>query len=572
MSGERQGWSTWDKYLKAGIVGQDVMYTDCPIETAHAIGKTRETIGKCWPMDAAVAYSLASAGPDAQLKTKDLVNQHTKMAAAMMTQFVGYGSVPDPRVDRCGHDEIEGYEVTWRNPVLVDGLISWRTSPMTSTPKFRISNDTFREQFFGTTSTSAHVKLALGLLYSPKYTPLRKEIEKTLGTTKWALSSGNTPFIIKRTLGVCKWNGEKYPEGHEKAGKAMLCGHHDRPKISTWALVKTTKDGKIQDNRFSQIWSREVGDAAVHDGWNHDMFASNFGHKWSSEVATERVVLWSKVSRSLANTIWASDPKFVLKQINASLRRMQGRNLNCIKREGEYSEATGRILPSTVTYTWKNWGWLTQLRAWIAQTSKKNRKEHDLVNGWKWTKYDSRTSYGYEIAKFRWVPGKVNDKFDKDTHTSLVDGVVSYTIAPAIEDEINSYYVNIGGRSYRSKDLPYRFKEKKDAYNFKNFLSMMAMKCGAVNKEGRKWDGDKGNENVGDGDAFRVMKASHTLWMGMDVDPETTPTPTEIMEALLFGSPQDYDEKIVYLTEDTKKHYPRPIIVKAEKKEETVIQ
>ena len=107
----REGQQTWDKFVEAGIVENEVFFTDDPIITAHAIGKTKDTIKACWPIDAAVAYTLASAGPDARLTSKQMVNQHTRMATAMMSGMVGYGDITDPRQEACGHDMIEGYEV-----------------------------------------------------------------------------------------------------------------------------------------------------------------------------------------------------------------------------------------------------------------------------------------------------------------------------------------------------------------------------------------------------------------------------------------------------------------------------
>ena len=93
----------------------------------------------------------------------------------------------------------------------------------------------------------------------------------------------------------------------------------------------------------------------------------------------------------------------------------------------------------------------------------------------------------------------------------------------------------------------------------------MAGKCGAVNKDGRKWDGEAGIEQV-DGDSqFSVMRKKHTLEMDSSIEPEVTPTPQEIMEALLFGTPQQFDEHIVYLTEDSKKEFKRPKVAIAEK-------
>ena len=125
MSGERQGWQTWERFQEAGIVDKHVNFTDNDVVTAHALGKTGQIIGKCWPMDAAVAYTLAAAGPNAQLTSRDMINQYTKMASVMMSQKVAYGRVPDPNAFTCGHDEITGYNVTLYKTELVDGVITF---------------------------------------------------------------------------------------------------------------------------------------------------------------------------------------------------------------------------------------------------------------------------------------------------------------------------------------------------------------------------------------------------------------------------------------------------------------
>ena len=38
---ERQGWQTWERYKKAGIVSDDITFTDEKIIIDHAIGKTK---------------------------------------------------------------------------------------------------------------------------------------------------------------------------------------------------------------------------------------------------------------------------------------------------------------------------------------------------------------------------------------------------------------------------------------------------------------------------------------------------------------------------------------------------
>ena len=237
MPGERQGWNDWNRYEQAGLVDDTVRFTDNEIETAHAIGKTRDTIGMCWPMDAAVAYTLASAGPDAQLSSKQMVNQHTKMAAAMMTQYVGYGTVPDPRVESCGHDEVDGYTMKWMEPILnSDGHIVFSQTLLGSGSSVlgkalvALTGGNKKETQWqirvssNLASSLNNVKKACAILMSPKFAPLRLAIEKELGTTKWGMTS-NPPFRSSHTNGKCKWANETYPEGHEQAGKSRKCAH-----------------------------------------------------------------------------------------------------------------------------------------------------------------------------------------------------------------------------------------------------------------------------------------------------------------------------------------------------------
>lgn len=534
MAGERQGWNVWDRYKVAGLVDDTVMFTSDPIETAHALGKTRDTIGKCWPMDAAVAYTLASAGPDAQLTSKQMVNQQTKMAAAMMSQMVGYGRVPDPRVESCGHDEVDAFSIWWNQPKLDNqGHITFDNNTRLQLGDFGFSDQKWNYRTPASVAENINnAKGAWGLLLSPKFAPLRLAIEKKLGTTLWAMNTSQ-PFHVIHTTGLCKWKG--------KATK--MCRHHDRPTINAWVLIKRLHpNGKINDNRYIPMWSRNRYEASVHNGWNNDMVKENLGYNIHKTIEPARIVLWDNVKRNLGNQM---DEKFVIKEINAACRRMSARNFNVVTKTG---------LRNTATYTWKNWTWLAQLKSWIAQTSKKNRKEHDLHNGWKWTKYESRQSYGYEIAKFKWTPGKVNERYNKDSNN---------TVPPAIPMDIMTYYVKLGGSSWQAKNIPFRFKTKADAIQYRNFLPMMASKCGGVNYDGRKWDGDVGSELVDDSDkSLRIMHHKHTLEMDMSVDAEDMKTPTEILHALLFGTPQDYDNNIVHLSDNIAVNFTRPVVEK----------
>jgi hypothetical protein len=275
------------------------------------------------------------------------------------------------------------------------------------------------------------------------------------------------------------------------------CNHHNiftdysnEAILTTWAMVKDSND------KFIQLWSREKGEAAVHDGWNNN--GINIELKYTPPT---RITLWSNVSRTLSNTV---DTKLVLKQINASLRRMTARNYNIVSKTGERN---------TATYCWKEWAWLTSMQSEIANTSKKNRKANDIVNGWKYTKYASRKSFGHEVAKFKWLPA---DELDTTT-----------------------YRLRVGGSYYSATKLPFRFLTKAEAIQFKAYIPMMATKCGA-NSTKIHWDASKGEAIVHDDDVFTLDNEHHDIEMTLEKDPEDLLSPTECIKHICFGSPQEY--------------------------------
>jgi hypothetical protein len=588
---ERQGQHTWEKYVKAGVVDTHLNWSDDPIVVAHALGKTREAVGKCWPMDAAVAYTLASAGPDANLTSKEMVNQYTKTAAAMMSQTVAYGNVPDSRVDSCNHDEINGMvcliNQVFKNkqghisfhpekPMIENGIIKTGVgSTRRKIPKELMSLLTIRTtKQHASRFTSWHktgnappaidVNI-LDVLLSSKFKPLKEYIEKKLKTTKWCMFSDRA-FTTRETLGKCSWKtwdasgsvGEA-KKGHD--GNVMICGYHDKPMYNGWVLIKKIdQDGQIIPNRFERVWLRGTY-AAVGDGWNARQLSNRFGSDWVRNLTPDRIVIWDRVSRGLSNTI---PSKLVVKEINAACRRMTARNFNVVRKEG---------LRNTATYTWKEWNWLANLKSWIAQTRQKNRKEHDLVNGWKWTKYNSRKSYGFEIAQFKWIPGEVNDDYNEDIHKSVQQvgdsTITNYATAPAVKMSMNLYRLRVKAGYYNTSNVDWIWRSKAEIKQFIDFLPLMAKKTGAVGTSGnREWDASIGGESLPIEKPFEIFTEDlvSRFIMDMDADPEDLPSPTELFEALQWGSPQDFDAALKILSDEVHGYWERPTIVNEPKK------
>ena len=552
---ERQGWSTWDRFKEAGIVDEHVNFSDEEVIIDHALGKTRQTVGQCWPMDAAVAYTLAAAGPNRRMTSLEMVNQYTRMAAVMMSQKVAYGEVPDPEAESCGHDEVSAYKCSLRPVVTVehgdkkaikfassarvmvntaDGWLSKRVHTLLDYLKakgapeelyplavLRVRPESPLRHF---TEEETHA-----LLKTERFAPLRQYLQRAEETDLWVVSgNGLSIWDVEHTYGVCAW-----AEGEQ------TCAHHDRPKVSTWVLIRgiDSETGEVTNNKFDTLWSRAKGQVVVSDGWNWDQIRSSYTYSGHNHITAKRVVLWDKVKRNLANQM---DEKQVRKEINASLRRMLGRNLNCVTKEG---------LRNTATFQWKNWDWLTEMQAWVAQTSKKNRKEGDVVRGWVYTKYNSRMSFGHEIAKFKWIPEESHSVWEVFARTKKYSW------------------------SHDSAELPLMFPTEADALRFKAYLVPLAAKCNAGNRRKREWDGEKGaiklNLLTKDGsDGFQVKandEAGSHLEMHMNKDPEGLPTPDELLNMLCFGSPQEFTEGLAHLAQDAKSYFKdrfRPTVMK----------
>jgi len=556
MPGERQGWNDWNKYLLAGIVDKTIHFTQENVIRDHAIGKTKDTIKMCWPMDAAVAYTLASAGPEADLTSREIVNVYTKMAYAMMSQMVGYGSVPDPRKDSCGHDMIEAVKIIWKLPKLNNqGHIEMTNGKLQEWTKMKESAGgelkhlcSFRV-IKGNEKSFSNEENFFALMMSEKYAPLRVFIESELGSHNWAMSKGIPPFHQELTSGECKWKDDK----NER------CAHHDKPMYTGWVMIKQVDlDGKIIPNRFVKLWTRKQHSAAVHSGWNQDQIAGKFTQIGAKNLAPARVVLWETVKRNLANSVDA-DPKKMkecIKSINESLRRMSARNMNVVTKEG---------LRNTATYNWKEWKWLYNLENWIAQTSKKGRKENDMIcpdhnrnkeiiscdkvgckDGWKFTKYATKMSYGHEIASFKWMPVEPPQLFYVRM-TSVVKR--PYSTTSTWKNSVTTHFELV-------------FHTKADAKHFKTYNPMMGEKTGGVGMWKRVWDAEQGKEISRLGSTMTIHNTPMPMEMTPDKDPEETPTPKELLKALKFGSPQEFDTAIKYLYEPNMDLYQKPQILK----------
>ena len=378
--GEWTGWKNWNDFKSAGIVENAVDFSDEAIITDHAVGRTKNAIDMCWPMDAAVAYTLMKVGPDVELSKVDMVNTFTRSAAVMMTGKVAYGEFPTPGVESCGHDEIIGYQQVLAGlkvkrdaegePIQLEFHNSYyNTMSMSQFLKGHgvEEGDPLFDLCTVRTNQTTYQLTTEHFMTWEYFRPLREFIFNKFG----AFLIENDNDITKSrssTRGECKWADD--PD--------KRCKHHDEPMTHNWGMVRTA-DG------FDTIWHRE----RTYAGWNHDQFSD---YAFDTPEKVSGTILWSEVSRSLSHAI---DEKEVVRFISKSLQRMLKRSDNIVAKHGEGRDAT---------FSWSDWSWLADLTSQIKNTNSKKRKEHEIANGWIYTKVNSRTSFGHEIADFVWRP------------------------------------------------------------------------------------------------------------------------------------------------------------------------
>ncbi len=498
MSGEWQGWQSWAKYKEAGIVESAVDFSEEAIIVDHAVGRTKDAIGKCWPMDAAVAYTLMKGGPDASLTWKQMVNTHTRAAAVMMSGKVGYGLVPTPDTPSCGHDEIEGYIVELGEPKMTGSGLYLASSYGYKTLGSWL--DDLEPLHFESHDLDAIKK---------KYTHIRMNVNQdirmhSLVTDEWfaellallvdAFNRGDDEFetpkelaplkiyqdgsMIKsrsKTYGECKW-----------AGTGKECLHHDRPTTRMWSMIR--KDGK------------DTGMSGYHFAWHRYPCAGGDNYdQWIRCVSVvpkaKNVVAWDTMRRGMAQAI---PEDTVIGYIRESLTRMLKRNDNIVSKDGRGKNSTHR---------WSDWGWLAEMAAYVKNTSSKNRKAGDIENGWKYCKTRARKSFGHEIADFVWRP---------------IEQIKDYVVG---RQEPTDYYT-----SGVMQNL--RFPTKEACKNFMETIAAAHIDAGG-HYASRKHDGLEKNEKG----QWSIRSIEVNIVMRGTVDPDDYLSPQEVISMWRHASP-----------------------------------
>lgn len=559
---ERKGYTYWELALKAGAVGTEITYTDNPVLRDHAIGKTREQMGACYPMDMAVAYSLACVGPAGSLTINDLVNEYTRKATLMMTGKVGYGTCSNPTIESCGHDMVDTYlHILPEVECYEDGS--------TRVKYLHFSKGNYPRQYAGMTPTCTmtdeeaeqrwqlHTFRSDEKYYCPydiifgvdedgnpheEMSAFRKHYEEKYDCKVWKKSNETIHADITHTRGTCLWEDDR-----EKT-----CFHHDQSTIEDWFLIK---DGP---NQFLTIW--ESGkNSGTHSGWNRDQINNSLGWGFGTKIHRDRLVLFSTVARNLSHQI---DEKEVIKQVRKSLARMikwtGGRSLvQIIDDETAPLTKYGKHKRTIRTrYKWSDWSWVADLDSFIQDTRSKGRKVGDRVcskcysegvtdaygnhtchmdcnEGWLYDKYESKESYGHEIAKFRWIPIMGNDR---------------YPVGHAKEGKRIPRPHLFGYSSWPKMKLLFDAPEKADAASTMLVRASQQLDATVVNGKYDEQQQRRVQPTSEDlkkiGLSVARIGPSDRVWvtLGPDIEPETTMTAKQMFMKLMRGSPSDWDD------------------------------
>jgi hypothetical protein len=484
MSGEWTGWNTWDRYEKAGIVERSLDFSEEDIIVDHAVGRTKNAIGKCWPMDAAVAYSLMKAGPNASLTWADLVNPFTRAAAVMMTRKVAWGSVPTPGTPNCEEDQFTGYLATLAAPRfnVETKHLSFRTSSYSGANMLEWFNDIElpddhpARPLAAVRMTESRALYIENIICTPAFAPLVELFNEHF--PGWvAQPNDNVSRSVSHYRGECAWKNDS-----EKT-----CLHHDTPKSTMWALVR-------QGDGFMTAYSR----TACSRGWNNDQWRNR-------TIEPTDSVSWDEVRRSMAAAVPEEE---VIGHIKESLLRMLKRNDNIVSKDGRGKNAG---------HKWSDWSWLAEMASYVKNTNSKKRKEGDIVNGWVYTKVRSRQSYGHEIADFVWKPQ---------------EEVKDYIVARKEQDDWNA----------RGVLTNMRFATKAQAQAFATAIAAAHLENGGFFAHRIHEDFEKREDENNVQWSIRSIDQTGNLVMLGTTDPEDYFSPEDIMMLMRNAAPSVIDE------------------------------
>ncbi len=572
---ERQGYTSWDNAKEAGVVGEDILWHDDEIYRDCTLGEIKHTIGMAYPIDLAVAFTLGAVGRDRGLTVKEMVNDHTRRATLLMTGKIGWGELPVPESEDCGHDMISATLFEFPK---IDSIGSDETFNFLNTTNYTLASQMRGTQWvnrFGEPPeevlalTSFRTNDAVGtltsdamrMLHMDVFAPLREYLLECFPKTFVTESTVQSPIplIHDKTLGKCAFTSADVDEN----GKRKRCAHHKPTFERGWWMLKDST------NSLMQIWFTGK-DCMTTSGWNNRQFRNStnsrikqhyHGNSWNLECSVPKgdVLRFSTHARNMVNAL---DDKDVIKQIRKSLNRMK----NWAGRDLLDYDLNGRDKRGNYTlYSWSNWAWLENIHTLAKYTNSKNRKIGDRVctkcyaaghcdeegnglcletcnEGWTYDKFGKHYMHGHEIAKFRWIPIMGNATYKTDDV-----GVMGSSIKPPHVFAFDSW-----------PELDVMFATEQEIKLSRKLMTgsitrMNGLKLNADWDEATDTRQSVTEEDMKDGGlGFTTVQPRENIWVQLpaEIQPEEFSTAYDLYMGALCGTPDFFDEFEEYFTEN----------------------
>ena len=476
---------TGEAWADLGIIGDRLQFTDDEIITTQGIGYTKHAckFGQ-YPMDAAVMFSLLSAGPDGRLNTQDLVNTQTRTATRFEQRRVALVKCVDEESPSCGHDEID-YKHRYLFPILrKQWSYQWSSENNNATEmtvmKNALNNKYVLKPSHGNKLTHVSIKNLMGSnsvafadtkmiekyskvfdtydtkeempwdLYWEFYNVIRDfMISKNMGNASSMLKKNEVKIYSKNythkpfdfwTNGTCAWpNNTKVVIGPD-GSKTIKCAHHSNVTITKLVYAPGIMYENDRVRSLPKTQCNYTITLSEKDGW----------------------LDWNEHSRSIVKDV---TDKEVRKLVSKSLSRLSKKGL--VMRFGHGRERA---------FTWRGWEWLDKIQHRILNTNAKKRKVGDEVNGWRYTKHNVRQSYGMEICDYVWKPieefatynirqqywSKNSWSHHAQQQENNVGGIFYHTKAEAesVAEQLNAIVNGNNGQSYRVVKVDSSTKKK----------------------------------------------------------------------------------------------------------------
>jgi len=394
-----RGHRTWSHVERGGFVSNTVDFSNEPAIADNVVGRTEDMVGDAYPLDAAVAYTLAKAGPGKRLTVDEMVNDFTRGGFLATECYLDYMKGPDPNIPAkgfCGHDMVNAHvpimagikvirDEAENKPAQIKpasssyyAQIKLLDSLVTIEKNANGGNEVSEERKAEIADMIPSLRLSLShnftysaLIYDPAFAKVKDFIFKHHGTFVMDESTATKSMVYgwDTTKGECGFDN---PEE---------CLHHRNHKSKTgWYALISRETGELLP-----MFSRKIGSEGQEGIVNTYTVG---GHHLKKGV----LVPWAQVKRTALQNV---DEKKLKSAIMKSVNRMVKRSDCIVDKVGVRKSAT---------FAWTDWGWLAEVKASLAYTNSKKRKIGDKVNGWEYQVYSSYQSYGHTIAKYCWKP------------------------------------------------------------------------------------------------------------------------------------------------------------------------